>query len=202
MKNVRLLFTGLLAASALAFSPLSQAQMTGQWYAGVGFGQSKAKDGCTGLAGTGVTSCDDTDTAARIFGGYKFNQNIAAEVGYSDLGKAKLSGIVLGLPASAEWKGTVWDFSAVGILPINQQFSVFGRLGLTAWSVDLNVTVAGLPGSASASGTDTTYGLGVQWDINNQFGLRGEWQQFQSLGDDNTGQSDVSVVGVSALMKF
>ena len=31
MKSVRLLFTGLLAASALAFSPLSQAQMSGQW---------------------------------------------------------------------------------------------------------------------------------------------------------------------------
>ena len=42
MKNVRLLFTGLLAASALAFSPLSQAQMTGQWYAGVGDGMVPA----------------------------------------------------------------------------------------------------------------------------------------------------------------
>ena len=48
-----------------------------------------------------------------------------------------------------------------------------------------------------------TYGLGVQWDINNQFGLRAEWQQYSSLGDDaTTGQSDVEVIGVSALMKF
>ena len=203
MNNVRLLVAGLLAASALAFSPVAQAQMTGQWYAGVGFGQSKAKDACSGAAAAGVTSCDDSDTAARIFGGYKFNSNIAAEVGYSDLGKVKASGVVLGLPASAEWKATVWDFSAVGMLPINNQFSVLGRLGVTSWSIDLNLNVSGVPGSESASGTDMTYGLGVQWDINNQFGLRAEWQQYSSLGDDaTTGQSDVEVIGVSALMKF
>ena len=203
MKNVRLLFTGLLAASALAFSPLSQAQMTGQWYAGVGVGQSKAKDACTDAASVGITSCDDSDTAARIFGGYKFNKNFAAEVGYADLGKGKASGVVLSLPASAEWKATAWDFVAVGILPINQQFSILGKLGITSWSVDLNVNASGLSGSESASGTDTTYGVGVQYDFSNQFGLRAEWQQYSSLGDDNTtGKSDVDVMSVSALIRF
>ena len=203
MKNVRFLAAGLLAASALAFSPVSQAQMTGQWYAGVGIGQSKANDACSDVASAGVTSCDDSDTAARIFGGYRINKNFAAEVGYADLGKAKASGVVLGLPASAEWKATAWDFTAVGILPVNQQFSVFGKLGITAWSVDLNVNVSGLPGSESASGNDMTYGVGLQYDFSNQFGLRAEWQQYSSLGDDNTtGQGDVDVMSVSALVRF
>lgn len=204
MKSVRLLFTGLVAASALAFSPLSQAQMTGQWYAGAGFGQSKANDACTGAAAVGITQCDDSDTAMRIFGGYKLNPNVAFEVGYADLGKATASGVVLGIPASAEWKATVWDFSAVGMLPLDPKFSLLGRIGLTSWSVDLSVNAAGLGGgSTSSSGTDLTYGLGVQYDFTNQVGLRGEWQTYSSIGDDNsTGQSDVDVISASVLFRF
>lgn len=194
MRNVRLLFAGLLAASALAFSPISQAQMSGQWYAGLGFGQSKATDACNSLS-AGI-ACDDTDTATRIFGGYKFNRNFAFEVGYSDLGKASAS-----IPAlTEEWKATTWDFVAVGILPINDQFSLLGKIGLTSWSVD--DTATGFA-TQSATGTDTTYALGVQYELNSQFGLRAEWQTFSSLGDDNTtGQSDVDVIGVSLLYKF
>lgn len=194
MKNVRLLFAGLLAASALAFSPISQAQMSGQWYVGGGFGQSKAKDLCNQVS-PGV-SCDDTDTAMRLFGGYKINQNFAVEVGYADLGKATAS--VPGL--SEEWKATAWDFVAVGILPINQQFSLLGKIGMTSWSVDDSLTGFG---TQNATGTDTTYALGVQYDFNSQLGLRAEWQNYSNVGDDNmTGQSDINVVGASLLYKF
>lgn len=195
MKNVKPLLVGLLAASGLAFSPLSQAQMSAQQlYVGVGFGQSKAKDACTSLL-PGIT-CDDTDTATRLFGGYRFNRNVAFEVGYSDLGKASAS--IPGI--SEEWKATTWDFLAVGILPINEQFALLGKIGLTSWSVD--DTATGFP-KESASGTDTTYALGVQYDLSSQIGLRAEWQNYSNLGDENTtGQSDVDVIGVSALYRF
>jgi len=204
MKNVRPLLIGLLAASTLAFSPLSQAQMSGHnWYVGAGFGQSKANDACTGAVAAGFT-CDDTDTATRIFGGYRVNKNFAVEIGYADLGKSTASGIVLGIPTSAEWKATAWDFVAVGILPINQQFSVLGKFGFTSWSLDATITATGIgAGTESPTGTDTTYGVGVQYDFNNQFGLRAEWQNYSNIGDENTtGQSDVEVMGVSALFRF
>lgn len=199
MKSVRLLFTGLLAASALAFSGLSQAQMSGQWYAGAGLGQAKVKDLCSFASGI---PCDDTDTAMKIFGGYKVNQNFAVEVAYADLGKA-----TLGIPgASAEYKATTWDILAVGMIPINQQFSVLGKIGMANWNVDAgyNLSLASLgSGSVSASGSDVTYALGVQYDFSNQVGLRGEWQHYSNVGDDNTtGQSDVDVIGASVLFRF
>ena len=202
MKNLRFLVAGLLAASALAFSPVAQAQMsTHDWYAGLGVGQGKAKDLCSN-AGTGLTSCDDTDTGYRIFGGYQINKNFAVEVGYADLGKGSASGPTGGGTATAEWKATTWDFMAVGILPINEQFSVLGKLGFTSWSADLNVSGA-VSGSESANGTDTAYALGVQYDFSNQFGVRGEWMTYSSIGDDaTTGQSDVEIVGISALFRF
>lgn len=199
MKSVRLLLTGLLAASALAFSGLSQAQMSGKWYVGVGVGQSKASDACTGASALGI-ACDDTDTATRIFGGYKINQNFAVEVGYADLGKATAS-----VPGVAgEWKSTAWDFMAVGILPINQQFSVLGKIGLSSWSLDATLTASGVGSTTlSPTGSDVTYALGAQYDFNNQVGLRAEWQTYSNIGDENTtGQSDVSVIGASVLFRF
>lgn len=199
MKNVRPLLVGLLAASTLAFSPLSQAQMSGQWYAGVGVGQSKGKDLCGYFPGV---PCDDTDTATKIFGGYKINQNFAVELAYADLGKA-----TLGIPGvSAEWKGTTWDILAVGIIPINPQFSFLGKIGVANWNVDANYDLSLVSmgtGSESANGSDITYALGVQYDFTNQFGVRAEWQTYSNVGDDNTtGQTDVEVIGVSALFRF
>ena len=41
--------------------------------------------------GPGV-SCDSKDTAWKFFGGYQFNRNLAAELGYTDLGKIKRVG--------------------------------------------------------------------------------------------------------------
>ena len=200
MTNLRPALAATLAAATLLFSPVSQAQMSGQnWYAGAGIGQSKAKDACTGAAALGV-ACDDTDTATKIFGGYQFNKNFAVEVGYADLGKATAS--VPGV--SGEWKATTWDILAVGILPINQQFSVLGKIGMASWSLDASLTALGV-GSAtqSASGTDVTYAVGVQYDFNDKVGLRAEWQTYSNVGDENTtGQSDVSVIGASVLFRF
>lgn len=196
MRNVKLLFAGVLAASALAFSPLSHAQ---NWYAGLGVGQSKAKDACTGASTLGI-ACDDTDTATRIFGGYKFNPNFAVEVGYADLGKATASAPGI----SGDWKSTAWDFMAVGMLPINQQFSVLGKIGMASWSLDATITATGI-GSATLSptGSDLTYALGVQYDFTPTIGLRAEWQTYKNIGDENTtGQSDVDVIGASVLFRF
>jgi OOP family OmpA-OmpF porin len=195
MKNARLLLTGVLAASALAFTPLSHAQ---NWYAGAGFGQSKATDACTGASTLGV-ACDDTDTALRIFGGYQFNPNLAVEVGYSDLGKATAS--VPGL--SGEWKSTAWDFMAVGMLPINPQLSVLGKIGLSSWSLDSTITASGIGSTTySPTGSDVTYALGVQYAFTPTIGMRAEWQKFANIGDDVTGQSDVDVISASILFKF
>ena len=50
------IMAGAMSAPALAQVSASNV------YVGVGIGQSKAKDWCNGIAGTGI-SCDDSDTA-------------------------------------------------------------------------------------------------------------------------------------------
>jgi len=210
MTNTRLLLTGLLAASALAFSPMAQAQMSADnWYVGVGAGQGKGKDACSDIASAGasvgftVTSCDDTANGYRLFAGFPIHKNFRIEFGYSDFGKAGGSGVMLSVPVSADWKATAWDASVLGMLPVADKLSVLGRLGVALWAVDLDVNAAGAGLSESANGASALYGVGVQYDFTDRFGLRGEWARYSNVGDSNTtGQTDVDVTGVSVLYRF
>ena len=73
----KILATAMLAGFA-ALPTLAMAQAKGNadlgFYAGISAGQSKSD--CRGGG-----SCDDKDTAYRVFGGYKFHPNIAVEGG-------------------------------------------------------------------------------------------------------------------------
>ncbi len=181
------------SAAAFALPAAAQTSMS-NFYAGATLGQSTAKDACNDLAGTGI-SCDDSDTAFKIFGGYQINRNFAAELGYADLGKAKAE--ALGL--TEEVKSTAWDLSLIGSYPINEQFSVFGRLGFYMADVkdDTNFGF-----SASNSNSDLTYGLGARYEVTQNLGLRAEWQRYSQVGGGDIGKSDIDVLGVTALWKF
>src|SRR5437667_3870622 len=151
-RDKKVLLEAMLGANVMAVPAVSIAQARGEtgWYLGGGIGQSQAKDGCTGVGGPGV-SCDDKDTAYKIFGGYQVNRNFAAEFGYSDLGKVKASGP----GGSVDIKSNAWDLTAVGAFALANQFSIFGRLGCYRSETKLG----GLAGRKKDK-TDVTYGGG------------------------------------------
>lgn len=154
------------------------------WYAGFGIGQSSFDDPCP--AGFGITSCDDSDTSWKIFGGYQFNTNWGVEFGYVDLGKISFSGP--GFSGSADADGL--EVVGVGTYPINPQFSIYGKLGLFNWDASANVSGFG----ASDSGTDLTLGFGVQYKFTKNLFGRAEWQHYDDV--------DVDVLGISIVFKF
>ena len=190
-----LLTAALLALVAVSTPALSQD--TG-WYAGFGVGQSTAKGACDGIVGPGI-SCDEKDTAFKILGGYQVNQNFGVEFAYTDLGEATASFAGFGSIAIAA-KGL--ELLGVGTMPINQQWSVYGKLGLFRWDVDAK-DGTGLVGSVSATGIDLTYGFGVKYNFAKNAALRVEYQQYNNVGDFNTtGRADVSVMGVGVIVGF
>ena len=190
MKTKALIAVAALGAAAFSLPATAQMSMSSA-YVGGGFGQSKFK--CP----SGASCSDDKDTAFKIFGGYQFNKNIAAEVGYTDLGKAKASGGGV----TAEEKATAWELSAVGSFPVWQQLSILGRLGL--YYGEGKVDAPGVSGKKNT--TDLTYGLGVGWDFTKNLGVRAEWQRYSKLKFEAAGgstDSDVDVLGASVLWRF
>ena len=158
------------------------------WLVGGSVGQSKLKLDCPAGA-----SCDDTDTAFRIFGGYNFNKNFGAELGYADLGKVTFSAPGV----SGDVKATAWDLMAVGTLPIGDKFGLYGKLG---WYF-ADSKASGSVGGGSESNNDLTYAVGGQYNFNKNLGLRAEWQQYKSVGGDNS-NGDVDVMSIGVVYRF
>jgi len=187
-----------LAASGIVVSSAAMAQAKSAdqgFYAGARIGQSKVDIDCTGA------SCEDTDTAFGIFGGYKINRNFAVEAGYTDFGKVNAT---VAVPAATlEVKSNAFEVVGVGALPLNQQFSVYGKLGFYRGEAKASATLGAFSGSQKETNTDLTLVVGVQYNFNPQLGVRGEWQRYGSMGGDSIGGTfDLDVFAVGVTYKF
>lgn len=184
----------LILGMALVLASAAAAAQDKGFYAGGAIGQTKAKDFCDGLGGTGI-SCDDTDQAWKVFGGYQFTRNFAAEFGYIDAGSVTASFGTL----REEIEATAFELVGVGILPVVDKFSVYGKLGLYRAEIE-DRTNFGF--SADETNTDITFGFGVRYDFGGRFAVRAQWQRYQDVGGGDIGESDVDVMSVGFLVRF
>src|SRR5262245_43570426 len=124
----------LAAAAALAACAPAFAQDAGL-YLGAALGQSSYREACAdfgraaGAAGTSF-NCQREDTAGKVFGGWRFNRYLAAEISYLDYGVAKATSVVPGVQASATTKVKAAGLSALGSVPLGERLALLGRLGL------------------------------------------------------------------------
>jgi OOP family OmpA-OmpF porin len=206
-KLCRVLFAGVFFAASFAISSAAHAQ---GWYGGVGFGETKY-DGLNGfcndllalLPGGTTCSSDDKDSGWKLFAGAQFHQNAAVEFGYLDLGKGTISLSGPGVGGTAAWEATGFNLALVGTLPVNNEFGFLGRIGFFMWDLDFSVSGVGGSSSASASGTDITYGVGVKYDFSKTVGMRAEWEKFKDVGDEiETGQGDIDLLSLSLVFRF
>ena len=149
----------------------SFAQETG-FYAGGALGQAKLKEWCSVSPSAVLTACEDTDTAWKILGGYRFNRYFGFEATYIDWGKT--TGTVNGINASAEQ--TSLGIAAVGSFDFTPQFSAFGKAGYLSTEQETR--------GASTRKRDQTelhYGLGVRFAFAPRWAARAEWEKTDEL---------------------
>jgi len=188
-----------LAGAAAAFPAAAQMRMPSMSsaYVGASLGQSKFHTDCETF---GTSSCDDKDTAFRLFAGYQFHPNVSAELGYADLGKATFS--VPGL-FSTEMKATAWDLSALLSWPVMPQAQIFGRLGAYHGETKLSGDLGG-----SKTTTGFTWGVGGEWDFTRNIGARLEWQRYSKMKAQcdiagcEEGKGDVDNLNLGLVYRF
>jgi OmpA-OmpF porin, OOP family len=128
------------------------------------------------------SSTDSSDTALKLYGGYGITPNFAVESGYSRIGKFKSS---LGdLRASGLY------VDAVGLLPLGNGFTALGRAGLFNGKLDSSF-------AGSDRGTSLKIGAGVQYDLANNIGVRGEWERYRFDALNTKTNADVYSVGLN-----
>ena len=186
-----------LACSVLALAAsLAATQVSAQAFVGGSFGQSDIDEEITtALIDSGTV--DAKDTGWKIFGGYMFNRHFGVEAAYLNLGEVSYSGTFGGLPVTGgKVELTGFNIAALGSYPLSEQFSVFGKLGLFIWDAEASDTTGGAPFSATADGTDLSFGVGVNYNFTRNLGLRAEWEMFK------TDEADATLLSIGAVWRF
>jgi len=214
MKYARKTSTLGLAILAAIASQFAMADDTG-WYIGGNIGQSRTKIDDpritaqllgAGLATTAIIN-NDRDTGYKIFAGYKISPTFAIQGGYFKLGQ--FGYVATTVPAgslSGNIKLQGVNLDGVVTLPVTDQFSVFGSLGLNyaqardSFSGTGAVRVPVIP-NPSKSQLNYKFGAGVQYDFTPSLGMRLEAERYR-INDAVGNKGDVDLVSVGLVYYF
>jgi len=145
-------------------------------------------------------------TAYKLQAGHQFSPYFALEGGYVNFGKASSRFSLPGIRKDAAYQAEGFNLVGVGIVPLNNQWSLFGKLGGVIARVKVNDTMVnvGQQKNQSASSTDlrATWGVGANWDVTRNVALRAEYEQFHKLGGGETGKATVDMASLGVAYKF
>lgn len=159
------------------------------FYAGLSLG-----DGKPGVSPAGAVS----KSSSFIYGGlagYQYNKNLAVEAQFTGAGKSTdVAGNTL--------KADALSLTAVGLLPLNDSFELLGKLGVAS----TKTTSSGLTATnLGTTRTGLTYGLGAQYNVSKNLGLRLVWDRYALATSSAVGvksNANADVVAVAAVYKF
>lgn len=142
------------------------------------------KVGSTSVGFNGLSK--SSDTAYGVHLGYQYSRNFAFEGEYTDLGHFTAAPAVTG-------KTDVWGVSALGIMPLENNFSAFGKLGVVRSSTSTSI-------ATGVKRTVATYGLGGQYDATPMIGIRFGWERY-GVGVVGQNASD-DLYSLAAMFRF
>ena len=174
-------------------------------------------------------SIDDSGIGWGLQVGYEFNNYVALEIGYVDLGKARQEGGSLLATWASETLAGTFDanlavsgrvvsagptLAVVGKFPFGAGFSAHARAGIYFADTRVRLKYMGFiddfspdvrvedPAEFKAGTQELFLGTGAGWDINEDFGLRIEIQRFFDVGDeDRTGESDATLFTLGVVFR-
>lgn len=159
-------------------------------YLGASYGKTSSNVGATQASAynnpcaTATCSTDDSDKAFSLFGGYRFHRHLAAEVAYVNLGDTAVIGTSgVGGSSTTRQETNGLRLVAVGLLPLDRGFTLFGKAGFYRWSSDVSFSNnIGTSFSTSENGFKPSFGFGAEYALNKQFSLQLAWDRYTALG--------------------
>jgi OOP family OmpA-OmpF porin len=180
---------------------------TGGWYSGLSVGRSPIGVGNSGVppvldATTSNLSIGESGNSYTLFGGYRFSRNFALESWYTDFGNSRrdLAAPVFGT-ISSNLRSSGLHLDAVGIVPLRNGFSLYGKLGTIYAPNNSSISGGGAAGpmwtltdlNPKRSDWNSKYGLGASYDLSKNLGLRFEYERINNIGDLRTGDGNVGM---------
>ena len=115
---------------------------------------------------------EDDTPGFRFFGGYRILKYLGVEATYIDFGTIKKHETTA-YRHDNELKVGIdsWDASVVGMVPLGEKISLFGKAGFASWNADVRVQDGDEVQDLSRDGTDFTFGAGLDF-VFKHMGLR------------------------------
>jgi OOP family OmpA-OmpF porin len=173
--------------SASAQSEWTSTASNTRGYVGVSGGQSKFRTDCASFF-----SCDQKDTAWKVYAGSKVNEMFGAEVGYTDFGKVNASG-----GETQAWAGGI---SLLAGIPIGDRFSIFAKGGGVYGRTDVKASASSLVHTGHKNGWGTTWGAGAALGLARNVQVRLDWDRYKL--DFAGGSRDVDLLSAGVQMRF
>lgn len=191
----------LLLSGSIALGSSSALAQDGRFYFGGSFGQAEASDLCSELndavgtiPGATLQACDEKDSAFKLFGGIRLSPNFAIEASYFDYGKFEANGDSGGSPFTISGDATAFGIAAVGIVPLGERFSLFGKAGFLNTELDLFGAGPGGVFAESESDTGLHIGLGALFNVTDKIGIRAEWER--------NDEAEIDMISVGVQVRF
>jgi hypothetical protein len=186
-----------LIAGAVALVSLASGSAFAQAYAGVNLGASHAHRGCGAAAATGaITSCDKTDFAWKLTGGYQLpGTPWAGELTYFDLGKFKGSGT----GTTAEAKDSYWGLGGAFRPDLGGGLGGVARVGAAYGTSKVDYSLGTASGEHSKHGWHPYYGLGVNYEIAKNVKIEADWDNTRITSQVPTFASSTNVVNTYSI---
>lgn len=169
--------------SAVVATP-ALADNTGTFYGALDVGSASYSDI---NAGGGVTANLPSTNAVRITGGYQIDKHIGIEASYIDLGNSTMMASALGVSIPAgTFTSSGFGAAIIGTLPLNETFSVTGKIGYNAIKATAKPSAILIAAGAPAAGSSNTnnnasFGLGIKYNLNSSFAVRAQYEDFGTL---------------------
>ncbi|MBE0514486.1 outer membrane beta-barrel protein [Sulfurimonas sp.] len=187
------------------FAQTTTTENNSGWYIGANIGMSTAnvdEGEITKNLTNPSYSDDESDFGYKLFGGYLFNKNFALEGGYFDLGKFDYSLTTGTGTAAGDIDIIGLNLDAVGILPITEDFSAFGRVGVIyAKAKDSFSGSLSIPENAKESDFNYKFGAGLQYAITDAVAVRLEAERYR-INDAVGNDGDIDLFSIGLTYRF
>lgn len=135
-----------------------------------------ARQGKTGIQSSSAGS----STGYKAMVGYQLAPSLALEGGYVDMGSLGYNASFTGGNIAIDSRATGFNFSALGMAPVNYQLSMFGKVGYTIGSVSAKGSSGGTTVSLTQDKSSLGLGFGGIYYVTPKVGLRAEWERLYS----------------------
>lgn len=193
----------LLIAASIAVAAMSANVHAANWYLGLSAGEAKVS--FDALDVPPISTSEDTKASSyKVFGGYNFNTNFALEGGYQNTESFSQTATFASSTAKVELDGSGFFIDAVGKIPTAENFTLYGKFGFSRTKLKAKGFLDGVfAAELTEYETNPRFGLGAQYEMTKEFGVRLDAERTFNVGDsDTTGESDVDYLGLGLVLKF